>query len=103
MGITRDVLDPWFWLVSCLGLWVPVLAVVFWALGVLLAGVVLSCGVAGLCGGVVFVGGCVVDVLFCGVVAFVGVWLVGCVLFVGTWLLGWALFWGAAGLGFSSR
>jgi len=99
MGITRDALSPWSWLVSCLGL---VGCGLFWALDVLLAGVVLSCGVAGLCGSVVFVGGCVVDVLFCGVVAFVGVWLVGCVLFVGTWLIGWALFWGATGFGFSS-
>jgi hypothetical protein len=44
----------------------------------------------------------VVDVLFCGVVVFVGVWLVGCVLF-GHVLFGWVLFCGAVGFGFSSR
>jgi hypothetical protein len=98
MDITRDMLGSWLWPVFWLGL---VDCVVFWMLGVL-AGA-LSCGLVPFCGTVVFVGGCVVDVLFCGVVVFVDVWLMGCVLFVGAWLIDWVLFGGATCFGFSSR
>jgi hypothetical protein len=110
-GMARYMLGAWP--VLWLGLWVPVLAVgfwlglvncvLFWALGVL-AGA-LFCGLVPLCGRVVFTGGRVVVVLPCVVVEFMGGCAVFCgvVAFMGVWLFGWVLFCGAVGFGFSSR